>query len=206
MRKLYILAVAIFAITLSQPAFAINEPSFANQEKKSMPGALQGEPIRVVKLVRYSTRGNSTTSLTSGDAVVYDTVSDDGISVRRTTSSGDGAFAGITAVTILTADSNASSAFDDAGLRNWGWIVVHGPMVANAGTGGTNGNAVGDFFITSVDAGSVTTLELSRGIAGVTVDTAVMRSELKRTAAAGGFFLDAADGTSTSYEVFVENE
>lgn len=196
MKKLFsIVAILGFVAT---SAYAIDEPTFNNQVKLRGVGAKQAEATRVVKLVRYAENTQDAPSLTSGDAVVYSIVSDDGVSVVRTTTSWDNAFAGIVATTIQSSDSaSTGSAADDIGRRNWGWIVTHGPTVADASAGGTNAHAAGDPFGTSSDATAVTSF------AAVNTNSAAIQ---KRTAGKGGFFLDAGDGTTTSYEVFVMAE
>jgi len=157
----------------------------------SQTGGTQAEPLRVMKLVRYAARGDSQAIINSGEAVVYDQVSGDGVTVDLTTTSKDAAFAGIAATDINTADSNADNASDDLGRRNWGYIVVHGPAVVEVG--GNNNAGAGDPFITSTDSTKVTgfeaTTDLTSGAEGINGN--------------GGFFLEAP-GTSANSRVFVE--
>ena len=196
------LSVVVMLLGISGSAFAVNDPTFKTWIVKRQTGTQQGDPVRVIKLVRFSSRAVNGPDIASGDVLVYDTVSDDGVTVRLTTTSADGAVAGISCVAIQTSDAiTGTSAQDDAGRRNWGYMVVHGPADAKAAAGGTNGNAAGDLFLTSTDSGAITTLQTPTGTG------TVQSSELRKVVnGRGGVILDAADGTSTVYKVFVELE
>ena len=186
-------------ITLfASPAFALDDTNLGNVVKLRSVGSKQAEAVRVLKLVRFVSGDANISSLVSGDAVSYSLVSDDGVSVIRPTASSDPSFAGIVAMTIQTADADATTAYDDTGRRNWGWIVVHGPANANLIAGSTNGHAAGDTFIASRDEGTIATYE------GPTASTST-RFELRRLSGASGFFMDAVGASDTSAEVFVEN-
>ena len=185
-------------------AHAVNEPTLQGWDNKSkfaqqVPGAGGSTQTTVLKFVRYGESAQNGAQIVSGDAVVYDSISDDGITIDLTTTSADGTFAGLAVVVIPTSDSTTvTSAFSDVGRRNWGWILVHGRASANVTAGGTNNNAVGDILITSSDAGKVTTL--------VNTGTPTAADNYKGTRGRGGFFFDAADGSSTVVDVFVRAE
>jgi len=187
MKKLFILALALFT---SSTAFALDDTTLGNVVRLHGDGGRAGNAVRVLKLVRFADREANTASVLSGDAVTLSLVSDDGVSVTRTTTSGDGAFVGISAMTIQTADGDATSVYDDQGRRNWGWVIVYGPANAKSSAGGANGAAAGAPFITSTDSGAITT---HRGTDNATA----------QRAGNDGFYMDAADGSSTSYEVYV---
>lgn len=194
-----ILLVLALAICVAAPAFAIDQPGFQNYVIKNGTGARQGDAVREVKLVRFSSQAQNDASLVSGDLVVWDTNSDDGVSIRTTTTSADGAIAGVVCTTIATADSVQNSAHEGAGRRNWGWIVVSGPMVVDLTAAGSNGAAVGDAFITSTDATVATRFE--------TTPTAYLNgayTERVTRTNRGGFFLDTPAVGDTSVEVFVQ--
>lgn len=201
MRKLYILMLTLLAtVGLVSTSFARSEPGFESWSNKSVNVGRESNPVRILKLVRNSAGGDNGVTIVSGDAVVYDTNSDDSVSVRVTTTSADGAFAGIAASQILSSDASAAaSAFDDIGRRNWGYIIVHGPANANTTTSGTNGNAAGDLFVTSTDAGKIT------GTSSNSTVTATGAEVSKVVRGKGGFFY-SADNASTVALVFVENE
>ena len=184
-------------------AYAVPEPTFETWSTKSSQVGKQGNPVRVLKLIRMASRDANTVSAASGDVVVYDKTSDDGVTVAHTTTSADGAIAGILATSVATADGASTKAQDDAGHRNWGWMVVHGPMTANVIAGGTNGNSAGHRFITSRDTAAVSTFE---DLGTFTVDAAAVEQATRTAGSTGGFFYDAADTTSTTVDVFVELE
>lgn len=204
MNKSKFLALSLVAMLFSiGTAFAYDQPSLVSYEEKRNAGGRQSDPVRVLKLVRNASRDAvasgwiSTTGFASGDAVRYDLISDDGVTVAYSAAnSGDSAFAGICVTLIPSAESASTSALDDIGKRNWGWILVHGPVIANISVGGTNAHSAGDPFIMSNDFGKVTTF-------GNTTGSAV-GSTLKQ--GRGGFFLDAVTAANSSEEVFVQAE
>lgn len=114
-----LLALSLATVTwfASSSFAAIDEPDAPSVQLR-VEGATQDTAVREHVLVRLGAIGNSATQIVSGDAVVWDTVSDDGVTVRLTTTSADGAFAGIAVGTIPTADAASTSAFDDVGRRN----------------------------------------------------------------------------------------
>ena len=208
MKKLILSVFLMFGILVSSQAFAIDDPGFSTAIKKQSVGASQGDPVRVVKLVRFSNRGPNVSSLVSGDAVVYDQISDDGVSVNTTTTSADGAIAGIVCTTIQTAEGSSVNAYEDRGRRNWGWIVVHGPMTATVGAGGTNEATVGSAFFTSVDAARITSWETSDtdGVAVTGETNAVINNRTRVATTSGGFFMDTVGNTDTTVDVFITLE
>lgn len=207
MRKSFLFLMGFLLVAGS--AFAgYDEPTYQEAHKVNNSALNQKEAYREIKLVRYAERGENGTSLVSGDAVVYSNVSNDGVSVLRTIQSADGSFAGIVCTTIQTGNTGATIYSDNRGDRNWGYIVVYGPANAGVTAGGANGAIYGDPFITSSDVGKITTITILSpdGTAGTGGNsTAGNLQRLGRNVAAkGGFFMQSADGTSTSYEVFVQ--
>lgn len=202
MRKHYLASLLAFVLLgVSTSAFAFSEPSSIGHNKR-VRGSDQHVDSKVFKLVRNGVIGAQGISMVSGDAVIYDTTSDDGVTVALTTTSADGAFAGICVTAIPSSDgtTTTTSALDDIGRRNWGYIQVHGRALAKVSAGGQNAAAPGDLFITSGDSGAVTTM---LRVAGTNTTT----TELGKIAQGrGGFFYDAADGTSTMVEVQIDKE
>lgn len=192
MRKLNLFTLlALFTLVVT-PVFAYDDPSISNLIKKSGVGAKQSEAVRVVKLIRYASAEANSPSLVSGDAVVYSTASDDGVTVALSTSSRDGAFAGIVVTTIPSSDaSTGTSAGDDIGRRNWGWIVVHGPATAAINTAGRAITA-GDVFVTSNDG----------TVSNVTAELGSIDALAAARTRHGGFFFDSQT-TETTADVFV---
>lgn len=194
-----ILSLMAVAILVSGVAFAYPEPTMEGARKVNNLANDQKSAYREIKLVRWN--GINLPWPTSGDALVYDLNSDDGVTVKFTTTSADGGFAGICVTQIPSVDSVGPNFGDDAGRANWGYIVIHGPANANVTAGGTNANGAGDAFITSTDSGKIAGLRDPAGTSNVTQIGLV-----QAVRGTGGFFMDAADSSSTQVEVFVENE
>lgn len=198
MRKYLILVLSI--CFFGGVASAYEDPSIAGWDNKSKYAQQAGRggsrPVVTLKWVRLANTGINATSVVSGDALIYDIVSsDDGITVRRTTTSADGAFAGIAVTTILTADT--ASTFDvqsDIGKRNWGWIAVHGPVMATTGAGAGNGRSAGEACITSTDSTIITGYQTTNDAIGY------QRGGLKC------IFMDTPTASSSSTKVFLSNE
>ena len=195
---LALLAAAVGSLFLMESSWAVPEPDDPGILKR-ITGGRQSVSTKVYKLVRFANRGPNAL-VDSGDVLVWDTVSDDGVAVSLTTTSADGAIAGIAVTQIESADSASSSAADDDGRRNWGYIIVHGVTAADASSGGHNSANVGDPFVTSVDSGAITTLQ--DRATGAPTNTAGVRNGL----ASGGFYLDTPGVTDTSVQVFVRLE
>lgn len=90
---------------------------------------MASDPIRIYQIVRFPAWGNSKLSASAGDVVLWDLVSDDGVTINYShhlgvTASSD-AVAGVVIGTIQTADS-AGTVTTDVGKRNWGYIQVYG--------------------------------------------------------------------------------
>lgn len=189
MKKMMLVFALLF--TFAGTSHAIDFPTDIG-EIKSVKGGRQSEPSRVYKLVRYADEGNNTATISSGTAVVYDTVSDDGVTIGLSTTAGSASFAGIAVTSIYTSDTSGStSAADDEGRRNWGYIIVHGPTTANT-TSGADGTA-GDAFYISGDSGKVGKAPVLTSATTVSV------------ARSGGFFMDTFSA-ATSVDVFVVAE
>lgn len=193
--KFLALSLAVF-LAASGVAYAVSTPDDPGIIKDVV-GASQDTTVKVFKLVRYPKRGQNDTSLAVNDVVVYDTNSDDGVTVTTSTVSADGSIAGIVVTTIQTADGNSTTAAGDNGRRNWGYIQVHGRTTAKVTAAGTGGHSAGDPWFTSTDAGAVcgiqSSVSLSTGLA-------------KKISARGGFFFDDAVTADTTADVFVNLE
>lgn len=202
----------IALLVVSGTSFAMINTPTKNGIVLRSEGGKQNESVVVYKLVRYGTflgpsGSGIAPSLVSGDAVVWDTNSADAISVRTTTTSADGAFAGIVAATIVSADttqSTSGNAEDDNGRNNWGYIAVHGgPIYANITAAGANVPAVGDMLITSVDAGKVSTTAFNTSTTAASVTNAEINRIVKGY---GGFFFEAPSASATKVKVYLKNE
>ena len=195
-----ILLVLALASAFVAPAFAIDQPGFQDYTIKKGVGARYGDANREVKIVRNGEQAQNGASLVSGDLVIWDSLSDDGVTVSASSTSADGRIAGIIATTIPTADSVQNSAQEGAGRRNWGYMVVSGPMVVDINNG-ANGATAGDPFITSGDDTVATTIINRAGGGGTAF---VKEPGLREVAASGGFFLDTFTEGDTSIEVYVQ--
>lgn len=196
--KKFIALSALAFVAFGGVAFAaINVPSDQGNVRRVL-GGTQDTPNRDYMLVRNSDNDPDNIALVSGDAVVWDTNSADGVSIRTTTTSADGAFAGIVVATIPTGDGGGSAS-EDVGKRNWGYIIVSGgPVSAGCSAGGTNANNIGDIVITSTDAKKITTLP-DLGTVNLATNTGVARA----TKGNGGFFIDANSGSATTRRVYL---
>jgi len=90
-------------------------------------------PERTFRWVRYIPSANdgraNATTLTADSIVIWDVVSDDGVTVTTTTTSGDNAVAGVIPNAMLTPESDTligAGADDSYGSRNWGWLQTYG--------------------------------------------------------------------------------
>ena len=205
MRKYFVIALTLLTTMLfGGVSFAYDYPVEPGIVKR-VNGTSQDTTVRVYKLVRNSSAHHNQSGMSADLLVVYDTNSDDGVSVRTTTTSCDGAIAGIIVTSIPTSDAiSGTSAADDAGRRNWGYMLVHGKTQVLASDGSTNGHSIGDRFVTSSDAGGACTFATSVYTVGSSSS-----ADMNKAGSSGGFFLDAAAGTtagSNTYEVMVELE
>lgn len=201
--KLLILSLVAFVAMGSVSSYAYDEFTGSSWTQKRNSGGRQSDPVIILKLARNASRDTGESlgvfaSLASGDAVRYDLVSDDGVTVGYSNTSVDGSFAGILVGSIPTADSGATSAQDDIGRRNWGWVAVHGRVLANITAGGTNANVTGAPFYLSSDQGRIT--GFSGATTGVYVDANVPARRRS-----GGFFYNA-ETSGTQCVVQVLNE
>ena len=157
MRKL--LSVFILLSALTVPAFSYDHPLVAGNIEQSNGTAADG--VRVYRLVRNPICPPLATVQTgimnSSDAVLWDLVSDDGVSVnypsRLGISTSSDAIAGILVTSIPSAEG-INSASNDLGRRNWGYIQIYGKCYASFDALG-GGAVVGQGFRASILDGNV---------------------------------------------------
>ncbi len=128
LRKLFALSLVAFLVAGTCYAAGPTGPG--------SPGDILGqakyqfEAHKIFRLVHVSPGNNDADGIAAGSVVVWDDVLDDGVSVETTTTSGDGAVAGVLVTTVVSNDPDASAntlASDDAGLAaNWGWLQTYG--------------------------------------------------------------------------------
>ena len=127
MKKLIISFLAIAFLLGGGVVYAFRDDGNPHQLRAS--GATDADPVRIYQLVRYAEDGANSVKLTAGDVVVWDCVSDDGISVNiySAVQSVDAVAGVVVSPEIPTADNTAgTSAVSDLGHRNWGYIQVYG--------------------------------------------------------------------------------
>jgi hypothetical protein len=149
-------------------------------------------PDKTFRIVRFMVASNDvkpadTPSLTADSIVIWDTTSDDGVTVCTTTTSYDSAVAGVVPIAILTPDAPGATANVDLGRRNWGWLQTYGKCEVYGMTLGTA--AVKSALGTSSQAGA----------AGVYVSSATVPT----TQGNAGFYYDAYTAGATDVEAFV---
>jgi hypothetical protein len=149
-------------------------------------GRYDSDAQKTFRLVRYVPASGSANSATlSADSlVIWDLVSDDGVTVTTTTTSASGAVAGIIVNAALTPATLGNTAKVDEGGRNWTWLQTYG--LANVTFGDDAVIAAGASFGTDNAAG------LASGFIG--------------TAAVGrpaGFVYDAVTASASDVQVFV---
>lgn len=126
--RFYLLLAVLFGIA-SGNAFAYQGDGNA-ANKREIDGAPAWIGYREYQLVRYANNLNlgSNTGLSAGDVVVWDCVSDDGVTVDLvgTSSSSDSVAGVVVSTTIPSCETTGTTAQTDYGRRNWGYIQVRG--------------------------------------------------------------------------------
>jgi hypothetical protein len=128
MKKFILIAVAL--MMTASLAYAVGgEGDYLNRKISS--GGSASDPVREYKLMRFAENGQDGTSISAGELVFLDCVSDDGVTINRlnTSTGSNDAVVGVAVDTILTAD-NYGTAAQTLGGRNWGYVCVGGPIDA----------------------------------------------------------------------------
>jgi hypothetical protein len=126
--KKYIVSFVALLTLVSGSAFATQDSDGRASDKREIAGAPGFVPYKEYQLVRYADVAANQSSLTSGDVVVWNCVSDDGVTIDLVgaTNSAD-AVAGVVVSTVIqTAEAVGMTPGIDYGRRNWGWIQVKG--------------------------------------------------------------------------------
>ena len=196
MKKFLFSILLAISLVGSGLAFAYNDGGAVNN--KEMSNGSPADPVRNYVLVRWPevTTGDSQlatgNALSAGDVVVWDCLSDDGVTVNISSviSSAD-AVAGFVVATITQDTVAAVSAVADIGHRNWGFVQNYGPILAGAKTSGTltAGQAIAP--------GSGNLARYAVPAQGTVTQT--------NTRVIFGFAYDAESGTNTAADVFVRN-
>ena len=188
MRKLSIL-LSLAILLSGGVAIAYQEASDPGIKEAS--GGTVAQGVKVYQLVRNPNAGANDATFVSTDVVLWDTISDDGVTVNKTTDLGittsTDAVAGVVVGEIPSAEAVGvvNSAADDLGNRNWGYIQTYGVALAKSGEVQVGG---------ALGAGPVAVRANRLGAIGTQDGTSTL-----------GFALDAVASTQgeTVIEVFV---
>ena len=153
MRKYLFISLAILLVAGLAIAAPGNQTSPGHGDKLGQ-GGLASDPGKIFRLVRYVPTSGSTVSATlaANSIVIWDLVSDDGVTVTTTTTSYDTAVAGIIVANALTPETLGNTAFADVGKRNWTWLQTYGKSLVNI-QGDSDTSSAGDAMSCGSDAG-----------------------------------------------------
>jgi len=197
MKKILFVVLAI--LLSASVAFAAPDPTHTRGtvEGPGAVGEIRGngnfpsECYRTFRLVRYASCDPNTMHISPDSMVIWDTVSDDGVTVALTTTSGDSRVAGVAVSHILTADAAGNTAAEDIGRRNWGYIQTYGLCQVSVDVCG--GFSVGEAIGTgSTEPGKVTGFATS------------VSSAAANGSGNAGFAMDSAALSDNNVEVFLK--
>jgi len=116
-------------------------------------GKQQSDPHKKFRMVRYVPAGGTANSatLTAESLVVWDLVSDDGVTVTTTTTSYHSTVAGVLAQSTLTPTTLGRTAVQDKGDRCWTWLQTYGKAKCRVSASGDV--AAGESMAASETAG-----------------------------------------------------
>ena len=190
--------IAILSL-VSGMAFAYDEGTVPH--KVDSVGGPADTPFRVYLLVRYPQCSKDAVGLSAGDVVVWDLISDDGVTVNLSAASGltgsSDCVAGVvvgnnTAIystSIPTGDVVGNTASLDAGRRNWGFVQRYG-LCTSVNVDISNG---------SVTAGQgLRASATPRYAVGVSTAGATTPGSL-------GFSYDAVSSTAAGVEAYIKS-
>lgn len=133
MKKILVLTLAALLITGSAYAAGRPVPASSRVIYQTVTGTTMNLPSTVVVPVRYgrNTAARTQVGLQSGDIVLWDTTSSDGVSIIPASGdciAGDGRFAGVLVTDVLTCDDHSSTTGNEG---NWGWMCTKGLCIAS---------------------------------------------------------------------------
>lgn len=129
MNRFLFLVIGLLVLVTGQAMATQSEGTVGANAKREIPGALGYVPYKEIQLVRYAENKDAAgNDLSAGDVVVWDCVSDDGVTIALVggTNSADAVAGVVVSTHIQTADSTGTTPGIDYGRRNWGWIQVRG--------------------------------------------------------------------------------
>lgn len=194
-----ILSIVLVALLVGGVAFAavpgVSKTPGTGFIITNMQGGTIDQPSKTFRLVRFVpvAGSNNSLTLTKDSAVIWDLVSDDGVTVTLSTTSGDSAVAGIVVQDGLTPDIGTlgNEASEDRANRNWTWLQTYGLSQADLRPGEAIA-AAGDAIGLSTSPGKISTFA-----AGVATP---------RNQGLLGFAYDSASASTSDVQVFVRCE
>ena len=146
MKRIALVTLSVLLIAaMASIGYCVPQPDGDNNNLmiKAPQGGTPGKPTVVIKLVRYARINANSPTLSSGDVVIWDTNSADGITVSACQTSGDSKVAGVLVTSLQTIDAQYSPS--NITTRNWGYMAVSGRVLANVSGAITAGDMlVGD--------------------------------------------------------------
>lgn len=145
MKKYIVSLVALLTLGYAGYAHATASEGAGPSTKREIAGAPGYVPYKNYQLVRYGEANPAiSVPLSAGDVVVWDTVTDDGVTIGLVgiTGSVDSVAGVVVGGNIVTAESAGLTASQDYGRRNWGWVQVEGFATVNITSGPPAGGAI----------------------------------------------------------------
>ena len=132
MRRLFVLVLAALLICGVAQAAVNTIPTPASRAViyRTATGSPITEAATVIVPVRYGNADDNAPSLASGDVVIWDTTSADGITISGCITDNAVIYAGVLVTTIATADVTDVT----ANARNIGFMAIHGFCLAKVDT------------------------------------------------------------------------
>jgi len=170
MKKFIALFLAVLLVSGTAYAVTGQSPAGQNVVIQRAVGAQRGESqVTVIIPVRYGRSDANSPSLTSGDVMTWDLVSQDGYTVSICQTDNDPAYAGVLVTPMLTDDT--AGTFEDTG-RNWGYMAVRGYVLAKVDSGAAipgdpivpNGGTLIGSFVTIPDVQAGQSLSADLGV------------------------------------------
>lgn len=153
-----IVIVVLVAVMMGTSAFAKPNISGGNGDIMGQ-GKFPSDPHKIFRLVRYipASGGPDSGTLAAESIVVWDTTSDDGVTVTTSTTSYDSAVAGILVLEGITPEisTNGWSAVSSIGRRSWTWLQTYGKAQVRVQSDSSEVDA-GDAMGCGDDAGEAT--------------------------------------------------
>ena len=182
-RILSIMLVALFMAT----SVVMAAPSGPGAPGEILGQGYRGDPHRIFRLVHVSPDNNDSDGLAAGSVVCWDNSLDDGVSVELTTTSGDGAVAGVLVTAVISNDTAAAqiTASDDpSGNANWGWLQTYGLSLENPTVGAAapvvaNATVCAGATAASVSEWRANVSTTNSGILGCALNSAAASAEVQ---------------------------